>query len=293
MPAAYPRCPRNTSVAPEADTFLGVPVRVGSWELVDRRYRFKQLASQGLTTVIADGRPTIRYRGVWSIPRRLRAQGWVHIGDPGSCGGYVFDAYEGRSGAGSKLYEVVTPFGDRCDYEHALDRTLDPPELFNNSFAAVSPDGQWMVSGEWGATKRLLVFPTPVLNPATRANPGVLWLGGTIDLDRAVRNVQGAVFLDERTLLCATDDHGTDAHASLWPVPRQLLAITLAEGLDTLPARGSVECVGSLPTPRCGFGAPEVEGIDYQPTTGDLRVDIVPRFPWNLLLTAIYRFRSR
>src|SRR6478672_13794135 len=121
LPAAYPRCPRNTSVAAEADTFLGVPVQVGSWELVDRRYRFKQLARQGLTTVIADGRPTIRYRGVWSIPRRLRAQGWVHIGDPGSCGGYVFDAYEGRRGAGSKLYEVVTPFGDRCDYEHALD----------------------------------------------------------------------------------------------------------------------------------------------------------------------------
>jgi hypothetical protein len=272
---------------------LVVAIRVGPWELLDRRYKFKKLAGQGLTTVIADGQPTVLYRGDWSIPKQLRARGWVHIGDPGSWGGYVFDAYQGRRDARSKLYEVVTPVGDRYDYDHVLDATLDPPELFNNSFAAVSPDGQWIVSGEWGATKRLLVFPTPVLNPTTPPTGGDLWLAGTIELDRTVRNVQGAVFFDERTLLCATDDQGTDAHAPLWPVPRQLLAITLAEGLDTLPAPASVECVGSLPRPRGGLGASEVEGIDYQPTTGDLRVDIVPLFPLNQILTMIYRFRRR
>ena len=267
-------------------------MRVGPWELLDRRYKFKKLAGQGLTTVIADGRPTVLYRGDWSIPKRLRAQDWVHIGDPGSWGGYVFDAYQGRHGTRSKLYEVITPVGDRYEYNHPLDTTLDPPELFNNSFAAVSPDGRWTVSGEWGATKRLLVFPTPLLNSATPRTGGVLGLAGTIELDKTVRNVQGAVFIAERTLLCATDDQGKDA-PTLWPVPRQLLAITLAEGLDELPARASVECVGSLPRPRVGIGACEVEGIDYQPTTGDLRVDIVPLFPLNQLLTVIYRFRHR
>ena len=268
-------------------------MRVGPWVLLDRRYKFKKFAGQGLTTVIADGRPTMLYRGEGSISKRLRAQGWVHIGDPGSWGGYVVDAYQGRSDARSKLYEVTTPVGHRHDYDHALDATLEPPELFNNSFAAVSPDGQWMVSGEWGATRRLLVFPTPVLNPATRRTGGVLSLAGTIELDKTVRNVQGAVFIDERTLLCATNDQDTNAHAPLWPVPRQLLAINLADGLDTLPAPASVECVGSLPRPRGGVGACEVEGIDYQPTTGDLRVDIVPPFPSNQILTAIYRFRHR
>ncbi|MGW7684357.1 hypothetical protein ACWGID_26675 [Kribbella sp. NPDC054772] len=31
----------------------------------------------------------------------------------------------------------------------------------NNSFAAVSPDVQWMVTGEWGTMDRLLVLPMP------------------------------------------------------------------------------------------------------------------------------------
>src|SRR5262249_58602815 len=101
-------------------------------------------------------------------------RGWVHIGDPGSWGGYVFDAYQGRGDIGSKLYEVITPAGVEYDYDHPLDATLEPPESFNNSFAAVSPDGQWMVSGAWGVTSRLLVFPAPLFNPATPRNGGLL-----------------------------------------------------------------------------------------------------------------------
>jgi hypothetical protein len=268
-----------------------VVARVGPWELVDRRYRFKKFAGQGLTTVVVGGRPTVVYRGSWSIPRALRNRGWVHIGDPGSWGGYVIDAYQGRHGSRSKLYQVITPAADRYDYEHPLDATLHPPESYNNSFAAVSPDARWMVSGEWGVRARLLVFPTPLLNPASPFNGGVLGLAGTIELDKPVRNVQGAVFIDERTLLCVTDEPDREASLSLRPVPCQLLAVTLEDLLGTPSTAASVECVGALPTPRCGFGAPEVEGVDYQPATGDLRVDIVPRFPWNQFLTAIYRFR--
>lgn len=266
-------------------------MHVGPWELLDRRYRFKKLASQGLTTVVVDGRPTVMYRGAWSIPKVLRNRGWVHIGDPGSWGGYVIDAYQARGGTRSKLYQVITPDGDRYEYDHLLVATLQPPETYNNSFAAVSPDAQWMVSGEWGQQQRLLVFPTPLLNPASPPNGGALELAGTIELDKPVRDVQGAAFIDERTLLCVTDDHAGEARPSLWPVPRQLLAITLKDVLGTRSTSASVECVGALPTPRFGFGAPEVEGIDYQPTTGDLRVDIVPRIPWNQLITVIYRFR--
>ena len=268
-------------------------VHLGPWVLVGRRYKFKKFAGQGLTTVVANGRPTLLYRGEWSIPNQLRTRGWVHIGDPGSWGGYVLDAYQGPDDAVSKLYAVITPTGDRYDYEHPLDASLDPPELFNNSFAAVSPDGRWTVSGEWGLRKRLLVFPTPLLNSATPREGGVLELAGTIELDNSVRDVQGAVFIDEVTLLCVTDDHGTEGNAPLWPVPRQLLAVTLTDTLGARSASGSVECVGALPLPRFGVGAPEVEGVDYQPTTGDLRVDVVPRLPWKLLLTVIYHFQRR
>ena len=275
------------------DTFLGVSVRVGPWELLDRRYRFKKVASQGLTTVVANGRPTVVCRGDWSIPKVLRNRGWVHIGDPGSWGGYVVDAYQGRRGTRSKLFQVITPDGVRYDYDHVLDATLEPPEAYNNSFAAVSPDGQWTVSGEWGVRRRLLVFPTPLLNPVSPPNGGTLELAGTIQLDKPVRDVQGAAFIDERTLMCVTNDHVNEAPLSLWPVPCQLLAIALEDVLGQASTSASVECVGALPTPRFGFGAAEVEGVDYQPATGDLRVDIVPRFPWNQLLTMIYRFRRR
>src|SRR5262245_8126523 len=119
-PCAHP-------VASAGRYVLGVAMRVGPWELLDRRFRLKKSAGQGLTTVTADGRATLLYRGESSIPKNLRAQGWVHIGDPGSWGGYVVDAYQGRRGARSKLYEVITPAGDRYAYDHALDATLDPP----------------------------------------------------------------------------------------------------------------------------------------------------------------------
>ena len=36
----------------------------------------------------------------------------------------------------------------------------------NNSFATISADGQWFVSGEWLQMQRLLVFAMPQRNPS-------------------------------------------------------------------------------------------------------------------------------
>ena len=49
-------------------------MRVGPWELLDRRYKLKKFAGQGLTTIVADGRSTVLYRGDWSIPKGLRVK---------------------------------------------------------------------------------------------------------------------------------------------------------------------------------------------------------------------------
>ena len=54
------------------------------------------------------------------------------------------------------------------------------------SFAAVSPDSQWMVSGEWGVMSHLRVYPTPYFNPATSPNGGSLTLSGSITLHTPV-----------------------------------------------------------------------------------------------------------
>jgi hypothetical protein len=41
------------------------------------------------------------------------------------------------------MFPVTRRDGNRLEYRHQL----DPGELFNNSFVAVSPDRQWLVSG--------------------------------------------------------------------------------------------------------------------------------------------------
>jgi hypothetical protein len=126
------------------------------------------------------------YRGRSSLPSRLKQQGWMHIGDLASSRGHGFGAYQGAEGG---VHEDV-----RGHHPGWFDRAhqLDADEKYNNSSGAVSPDGQWMISGEWGVMSRLLMFPTPILNPATPQTGGALALAGLITLDRPLRDVQGA-----------------------------------------------------------------------------------------------------
>jgi hypothetical protein len=227
-----------------------------------------------------DGTTSLLYRGDSSIPRAVKAEGWVHVGDPDSCQGYLFDAYQGL--ATSKMYQVTTPAGDQHQYVHAL----EGDELMNNSYVAVAPDGQWMVSGEWGDMTRILTFPTPILNASTPQSGGTLALAGMITLDHKVRNVQGATFFSATRLLCSTNDLATD----LWPTPRQLLQIDLAGPLTGAATTGQVTYVGELPTESLCPGTFEVEGIDYDPASGDLRVNVIPPSICSLFVTT-YRYR--
>jgi hypothetical protein len=258
-------------------------VQLGPWGEVGRTRRLKYFADQGLATVTrADGTSFQLYRGSGSVPRRLRKQGWVHVGDPDSSRGHVFDAYQGASGATSKMFEVTAPDGRRYDYVHRL----EGDERMNNSYVAVSPDGQWMVSGEWDVMSRLLVFATPMLNPSAPASGDELAWAALINLDRPVRNMQGATFLDATRLLCSTDDPGTD----LWPTARQLLQVDLAAPLAGASIDGRVSSLGPLPTHSICPGEPEVEGLDFDVATGDLRVVVVPPGVCGFLVE-VHRFR--
>jgi hypothetical protein len=180
------------------------------------------------------------------------------------------------------MFEVHPPEGGHSDYVHSL----VPGELINNSFAAVSPDGLWMVSGEWFDITRLLVFPTPILNPQSEIPGAALPLACTVQLSHPVRNVQGATFITPTTLLCSTDDPGSD----LWPSPRQVLQVELARPLDGTETTASVSFLGPAPRNRHCSGSSETEGIDYDDETGDLRLAVVSG-GWCRFWTFIYRYR--
>jgi hypothetical protein len=252
------------------------------WKQVERAHHPARGADEGLATWVRPGEPGLVYRGSASVPPAfVQAKTWVHIGDPDAHGEVLVDCYQAQDPSAGKMFRATRRDGTTKDYVHRL----EPGELFNNSFVAITPDGQWMVSGEWGEMTRLLIYPTPELNPA--ADIGDLPLTGKIEIDHPIRNVQGAAFVDATTLLCATDDPDKD----LWPVSRQLLQVDLAHALNGHDVAGQVTCLQALPMDSLCHGTFETEGVDYDPSTGDLRVIVVPPVPCNWAAVDVYRFR--
>ncbi|MDO0910235.1 hypothetical protein QQM39_04970 [Streptomyces sp. DT2A-34] len=220
---------------------------------------------QGLASR-ADG--SLLYRGLASIPLGLRIKGWNHVGDPDIALGHTFDAYQGPDTATSKMFAVTTPAGKRYEYVHRL----NPGEKPNNSFATVSPDGQWLVSGEWGEQRRLQVFPAPLLNPATPRAGGELAEAGQITLDKPVRDIQGCDFVTDTRLLCASND----ATGTLFPEIRPLLQVDLPRKVDGRPVTGTVKNLFAPPQRSVCAGTFEAEGVDYDVHSGTLRTQMIP-----------------
>ena len=226
-------------------------------------------AGEGVATVDPPGgTPYELYRGTTSIPLSLAVAGWTHVGDPDSADGYIFDAYQNSSSsAGEKMFLVTTPSGATYQYVH----TLVSGELYNNSFAALSPDTQWMVSGEWGTMDHLQVYPTPLLNAQTSATGGSLDLAGYIELDHPVNDIQGCSFITSTKLICASDD----SSESLFSNAKPLLEVDLSAALSGGDVTGHVVDLGSIPQSSICSGTFEAEGTDYDPATGILRVEII------------------
>ncbi|WP_212911821.1 hypothetical protein [Streptomyces sp. TS71-3] len=225
---------------------------------------------------------SLLYRGLGTIPLDLRVQGWNHVGDPDISRGYVFDAYQGPDDATSKMFAVTTPAGTRYTYVHPL----DTGEKLNNSFATVSADSQWMVSGEWGDQDSLQLFPAPLLNPATPATGGTLPQAGRITLDHPVRDIQGCDFVTDTQLICSSDDAGTD----LWPDQRPLLQVDLPHAPDGTPVTAHVTDLGPLPQKSACTGTFETEGVDYDTRSGTLRAQVVPPSVCKVA-TTVYEYR--
>lgn len=222
--------------------------------------------SQGLTSVEVPANSPNRYTGIGTIPVGLPARGWNHVGDPdASYDGHYVEPYQADSG-NAKMFRVQRPDGGWAEYVHSL----SPGEALNNSWVAISPDGQWMLSGEWGAMNRLLVFPTPGVNGGTSPSAN-LPQAATVHLDHAVRDVQGCDFVTATQLLCSSDD----PDGSLFGTIKPLLRIDLSAPPDGTDADGHVTALRQLPLRSACSGSFEAEGIDYDRRTGTLRVIVV------------------
>ena len=220
--------------------------------------------SQGLATIVRPSGTTIRYTGIGTVPADLSAQGWNHVGDPGSAQGWYVEPYQ-RDDRGAKLFRVQAPDGTWTDYKH----NLESWEANNNSFAAVSPDARWMVAGEYGTMDRLLVHPMPGV---AFTDPGQnLPYASAIRLDHPVRDVQGCDFVSDTRLLCSSDD----PDGSLFGTTKPLLQVDLAAPVSGSDVAGHVTSLGQLPLESGCGGTFEVEGIDFDERDNTLRVIVM------------------
>ena len=241
---------------------------IAHWQEVGSYNEDTVNAGEGVATLALPGQPRQEiYRGILTIPPSQAAQGWKHIGDPDSATGYVIDAFQGPSSRPSKMFLATSPSGATAEFVH----TLVPGELYNNSFDAISPNGQWMVAGEWETMSHLQIYPTPVLNHRTSASGGALRLAGYIKLDHKVNDIQGCDFVTAKTLICASDDDTK----TLFTNEKPLLEVTLSRALRGGSVTGHVADLGAIPQQSTCSGTFEAEGVDFDVATGVLRVEVI------------------
>jgi hypothetical protein len=256
---------------------------IAGWSEIGSYVRSTLSAGEGLATVTPPRHKAYElYRGIASISSDLKAQGWAHIGDVDSVHGYVFDAYQGPSSGSSKMFLVTNPSGKSFEYRHTLVRG----ELYNNSFDAISPNTQWLVAGEWGTMSHLQIYPTPLLNHDSPSHGGSLELAGYIKLDHKVNDVQGCDFVTPVRLICASDDDSR----TLFLNEKPLLEVDLLTSVHDANVKGHVVDLGSIPQRSGCSGTFEVEGVDFDATTGILRVEIIQPGAC-ILKTSVYEYR--
>ncbi|MFJ3670849.1 hypothetical protein ACIPSE_30755 [Streptomyces sp. NPDC090106] len=237
--------------------------------------------SQGLASVEVPANSANRYTGIGTIPIGVYSRGWNHVGDPdASYDGYYVEPYQADSGT-AKMYRVQSPGGTWSEYVH----TLSSGEALNNSWVAITPNSQWMLTGEWGTMTRFLVLPTPGANASTSPSAN-LPQASTVTLDHAVRDVQGCDFVTATQLLCSSDDPA----GTLFGITKPLLQIDLSAEPGSTNVTGHVTALRQLPLRSSCSGGFEAEGIDYDRRTATLRVIVVSPGFCVLTDSKTYRF---
>jgi len=261
------------------------PIR--GWHRVEAGTVSAAIGNEGIGTVRTAAGSEVYYRGGGGIPQALKDEGWGHVGDTDSVRGYVFDAYQWTktAPATTKMFLATTPAW--VSYEYVVPLGADEAPVNSNAYVTVSPDGQWMVAGPLGQVTELFVYPTPILNRATPPTGGALAPAARIKLDRPVRNLQGCNFVSAGQLLCGSSDPNND----LFPTNFQLLRIDLPHALRGKDVTARVRSLGQVPLVSTCAGAFVTEGVDYDPHSGLLRIEVNPPSPCSVD-TAVYAFRA-
>ncbi|QIS11501.1 hypothetical protein [Nocardia arthritidis] len=263
---------------PQAE--MNAEAALEGWQQTAVRQDSVFTVGEGVATRKTAAGSELVFRGVGQVPADLADKGWNHVGDPDSAQGYLFDAYE-QSGRSTKLFRATDPAGATADFVY----TLEPGARFNNSWVAVTPDGQWMLNGEWDRMSRFLIFPTPLLNTAA-AQPGPITRSGYLNLDKPVQNVQGCTFFDATTLLCTSDvPNGGGTTPTL-------LEVSWSGVLDGKDKSAMVRSVGTLPQLSVCHGTFESEGLDYDPASGNLTVVVNKPIPCKMQ-SSVYTFTRK
>jgi hypothetical protein len=278
----------SVTVGPPAGAASGRPMKplsvtgISGWRETGHYLEDSIYAGEGVATVTGPARRSHEiYRGIFSVPKTLAAQGWGHIGDPDSAAGVIIDSYQGPGSGHTKMFLVTESSGATFEYVH----TLVKGELYNNSFDAISPDRQWMVAGEWNTMTHLQMYATPLLNRRTPGHGGNLPLSGYIRLSHKVNDIQGCDFTTATMLICASDDDSQ----TLFTNQKPLLAVELAHRLTGRTVTARVVDLGSIPQQSSCTGTFEAEGVDYDVSSGILRVEIIQ--PGDCIVhTTIYEY---
>ena len=89
-------------------------------------------------------------------------------------------------------------------------------------------------------------------------------------------------------MICASDDDSE----TLFPNQKPLLEVTLPGPLRGTNVKGHVVDLGSIPQVSTCSGTFEAEGVDFDTSTGMLRVEVIQ--PGScILMTTIYEYHHR
>lgn len=191
----------------------------------------------------------------FAIPFELLLAGYLHVGDVDSHAGRIYLPYESDANETEKAFGVVDARTLRIA-EWSVHH-VGPGETDHNSWVAVSPDGDWLASGEWDDMTSILVFAVEDLG-----NPEVD-VAFRIRLTSPLDRVQGCDFAGPVQLVCLDDTEDRD-----------LIQIDLARALDGLDVEGHPTALGGSPldhaipwlAPYCAMPT-EAEGVDVSGST--------------------------
>jgi hypothetical protein len=269
--ASIPACGGNESVKTESNS---VPSQ--NWVLAEETLTNPGIHSQGLATLPALGPTDFAFTSRFTVDHtrdgkvvgfnfafneELHDLGFDHLGDPDAYGILIFGGLEDNSAPFVNPYHrgFVIFDSEKLSIVWWANDPGSPDRIGDGAcpWVAVSPDGEWIVTGEWDPMQSVIVYKVlDVMSEHT------VHRVGEFPIDMPLRDIQGCDFDGPQVLVCASDDSDSG---------RLIYSIVLSGPLqgDALPnLSGHVEPLFHAPVPEKRCDNPqEVEGVDVDGDT--------------------------